>query len=40
VHVLRDQADASIGRIEALLDTAPRLADGPVAELPSGPLSL
>jgi ABC-type multidrug transport system fused ATPase/permease subunit len=34
------QADASIGRIEALLDTAPRLADGPGAALPSGPLSL
>lgn len=34
------QADASIGRIEALLATAPRLADGPDDELPSGPLSV
>jgi ABC-type multidrug transport system fused ATPase/permease subunit len=34
------QADASIGRIEALLDTAPRLADGPGAALPPGPLAV
>jgi ABC-type multidrug transport system fused ATPase/permease subunit len=34
------QADASIGRIEALLGTAPRLADGPGAALPPGPLAI
>jgi ABC-type multidrug transport system fused ATPase/permease subunit len=34
------QADASIGRIEALLATAPRLADGPGAALPPGKLSV
>jgi ATP-binding cassette subfamily B protein len=34
------QADASIGRIEALLSTAPRLADGPGAPLPPGPLAV
>lgn len=34
------QADASIGRIEALLQTAPRLIDGPGAALPPGPLAV
>lgn len=34
------QADASMGRIEALLATAPRLADGPGPALPPGRLSL
>lgn len=34
------QADASIGRIAALLATAPRLADGPGPRLPPGPLAL
>ncbi|HXF82193.1 MAG TPA: ABC transporter ATP-binding protein [bacterium] len=34
------QADASIGRIEELLHTAPRLADGPGAALPPGPLAV
>jgi ABC-type multidrug transport system fused ATPase/permease subunit len=34
------QADASIGRIEALLSTAPRLSDGSGAELPAGPLAV
>ncbi len=36
------QADASIGRIEALLGTAPRLADadGPGVALPPGPLAV
>jgi ATP-binding cassette subfamily B protein len=34
------QADASIGRIEALLRTAPRLVDGPGATLPPGPLAV
>jgi ATP-binding cassette, subfamily B, bacterial len=34
------QADASIGRIEALLHTAPRLVDGPGATLPPGPLAV
>ncbi len=34
------QADASIGRVEALLGTAPRLADGPGAALPPGPLAV
>jgi len=34
------QADASIGRIEALLSTAPRLSDGPGAGLPAGPLTV
>jgi ABC-type multidrug transport system fused ATPase/permease subunit len=34
------QADASIGRIEALLATTPRLVDGPEPALPSGPLSV
>jgi ABC-type multidrug transport system fused ATPase/permease subunit len=34
------QADASIGRFEALLSTAPRLADGPGAALPPGPLAV
>ena len=34
------QADASLGRVEALLGTAPRLADGPGTALPPGPLSL
>lgn len=34
------QADASIGRIEALLATAPRLVDGPGLALPPGPLAI
>jgi ATP-binding cassette subfamily B protein len=34
------QADASIGRIKALLRTAPRLVDGPGIALPPGPLSI
>ena len=34
------QADASMGRIEALLATTPRLADGPGAVLPPGPLAV
>ncbi len=34
------QADASMGRVEALLGTAPRLADGPGAALPPGPLAV
>jgi len=34
------QADASLGRIEALLRTAPRLVDGPGIALPSGPLGV
>jgi ABC-type multidrug transport system fused ATPase/permease subunit len=34
------QADASIGRIEALFSTAPRLADGPGVTLPPGPLTV
>jgi ATP-binding cassette, subfamily B, bacterial len=34
------QADASIGRIEALLGTAPRLADGPGVTLPPGRLAV
>ena len=34
------QADASIGRVEALLRTQPRLADGPDAALPPGPLAV
>ena len=34
------QADASMGRIEALLRTAPRLIDGPAATLPPGPLAV
>ncbi|MGZ3637375.1 MAG: ABC transporter ATP-binding protein [Ktedonobacterales bacterium] len=34
------QADASMGRIETLLGTAPRLTDGPDVALPSGPLSV
>jgi ABC-type multidrug transport system fused ATPase/permease subunit len=34
------QADASIGRVEALLRTAPRLVDGPGIALPSGPLAV
>jgi ATP-binding cassette, subfamily B, bacterial len=34
------QADASIGRIEALLRTAPRLVDGPRLTLPPGPLAV
>jgi ATP-binding cassette, subfamily B, bacterial len=34
------QADASMGRVEALLRTAPRLADGPGVALPPGPLSV
>ena len=34
------QADAGMGRIEALLGTAPRLADGPGAALPPGPLAV
>ncbi len=34
------QADASLGRIEALLATMPRLVDGPGDALPSGPLAV
>src|SRR5205085_5313489 len=34
------QADASIARIEALLGTAPRVADGPGVALPPGPLAV
>ncbi len=34
------QADASMSRVEALLGTAPRLADGPGAALPPGPLAV
>jgi ABC-type multidrug transport system fused ATPase/permease subunit len=34
------QADASMGRVEALLGTVPRLADGPGAALPPGPLAV
>jgi len=34
------QADASMGRVEALLRTAPRLADGPGVALPPGPLAV
>jgi len=34
------QADASIGRVEALLATAPRLADGPGVALLLGPLAV
>jgi ABC-type multidrug transport system fused ATPase/permease subunit len=39
VQVLQ-QADASMGRIEALLRVAPRLADGPDLALPPGPLAV
>jgi len=41
-HEVQDlqQADASMGRVEALLATAPRLADGPGAALPPGPLAV
>lgn len=34
------QADASMGRIEALLGVAPRLSDGPGITLPPGPLAV
>jgi ATP-binding cassette, subfamily B, bacterial len=34
------QADASLGRVEALLGTTPRLADGPDPALPPGPLAV
>src|SRR5581483_9273745 len=34
------QADASIGRVEALLGLAPRLLDGPGVALPPGPLAV
>ncbi|GLV53409.1 helicase [Dictyobacter sp. S3.2.2.5] len=34
------QADASMTRVEALLNTTPRVFDGPGAELPAGPLSV
>jgi ABC-type multidrug transport system fused ATPase/permease subunit len=34
------QADASIGRIETLLRTVPRLVDGPGVALPPGPLAV
>ena len=34
------QADASMGRIEALLRISPRLVDGPGLRLPSGPLAV
>ncbi len=41
-HELQDlqKADASLGRVEALLATTPRLSDGPGAALPPGPLSV
>ena len=34
------QADASIVRVQALLDTVPRVADGPGVALPPGPLAV
>ncbi len=34
------QADASMGRVEALLGVVPRLADGPGTTLPPGPLAV
>ncbi len=34
------QADASLGRVEALLSTVPRMVDGPGVALPSGPLAV
>ncbi|HLZ24356.1 MAG TPA: ABC transporter ATP-binding protein [Ktedonobacterales bacterium] len=34
------QADASMGRVEALLNTAPRVTDGPSVALPPGPLAV
>ena len=34
------QADASLGRVEALLATTPRLTDGPGEALPPGPLAV
>ncbi len=34
------QADASLGRVEALLGTVPRLSDGPGEVLPPGPLAV
>ncbi|GCF10280.1 helicase [Dictyobacter arantiisoli] len=34
------QADASIARVEALLNTVPRMVDGPGVALPSGPLAV
>jgi ATP-binding cassette, subfamily B, bacterial len=34
------QADASIARVQALLGTAPRVADGPGVALPPGPLAV
>ena len=34
------QADASLGRVEALLSTVPSLADGPSDALPPGPLAV
>ena len=34
------QADASLGRVEALLAEVPRLVDGPLDALPPGPLSI
>jgi len=34
------QADASMGRVESLLRTAPRLTDGPGVALPPGPLAV
>jgi ABC-type multidrug transport system fused ATPase/permease subunit len=41
-HELQDlqQASASLGRVAALLATAPRLADGPSRTLPLGPLTV
>lgn len=41
-HEVQDlqQADASMGRVEALLATAPRLVDGPGVALPPGPLAV
>src|SRR5258706_8145614 len=34
------QADASMARVEALLGTVPRVADGPGVALPPGPLAV
>jgi len=34
------QADASLGRVEALLAETPRITDGPVTALPPGPLAV
>jgi ABC-type multidrug transport system fused ATPase/permease subunit len=41
-HEVQDlqQADASLGRVEQLLDAVPRLTDGPGEALPPGPLGI